>query len=362
MTSNPVLLFCALAVFTSCSGQVNTNLPKDITTPSKPSPVVIRTPKPPGFRFPGTQDTDDTTLVSQYIRSIYQDSKGNFWFGTVFEGVCRYHKDTLSYYTELDVFNGSSVHSIAEDKHGNIWFATNKSVVKYDDGKFINYGEQEGFRDIPLNNKGCITNHVFVDKSDNLWVSTPGGIYSYNGKGFVLSSLLPAISIGCMLQDNAGSIWFASTDNGVYRFDGNSIKHITEQDGLISNHVSGMLQDKNGIFWFATNKGISRYDGKIFTQLTTNEGIPNNEIWGIYEEKSGIVWITARGSTTRYNPDAAKNEENPFTIFTPADGLNCCVQSMYQDRAGNMWWGSGSGLFRFDGRGFYQVKQKGPWQ
>jgi ligand-binding sensor domain-containing protein len=48
-------------------------------------------------------------------------------------------------------------------------------------------------------------------------------------------------------------------------------------------------------------------------------------------------------------------------VFTSADGLNCCVQSMYQDKSGNMWWGAGSGLFRFDGKRFYQVKQKGPW-
>ncbi len=35
---------------------------------------------------------------------------------------------------------------------------------------------------------------------------------------------------------------------------------------------------------------------------------------------------------------------------------------MYQDRSGNMWWGAGQGLYRFDGNRFYQVKQNGPWQ
>jgi ligand-binding sensor domain-containing protein len=31
-------------------------------------------------------------LVSQYIRSIFQDSKGNLWFGTIGDGVVRYDK------------------------------------------------------------------------------------------------------------------------------------------------------------------------------------------------------------------------------------------------------------------------------
>jgi len=26
-----------------------------------------------------------------------------------------------------------------------------------------------------------------------------------------------------------------------------------------------------------------------------------------------------------------------------------------------MWWGTGQGLYRFDGKRFYQVKQNGPW-
>lgn len=32
----------------------------------------------------------DTTLVSQYIRSNFQDPKKNLWFGTLNEGVVNY--------------------------------------------------------------------------------------------------------------------------------------------------------------------------------------------------------------------------------------------------------------------------------
>ena len=44
------------------------------------------------------------TLVSQYIRSIFEDSKGNLWFGTLGEGVVRYGastdvKKTLTYFS-----------------------------------------------------------------------------------------------------------------------------------------------------------------------------------------------------------------------------------------------------------------------
>jgi hypothetical protein len=74
---------------TACNGQVKTN-------ESKPIPNVIRSFKPaslaPDF---------DTTMVSQYIRSIFQDSKDNLWFGTLGDGVAKYDASTsLSINTE----------------------------------------------------------------------------------------------------------------------------------------------------------------------------------------------------------------------------------------------------------------------
>ena len=159
-----------------------------------------------------------------------------------------------------------------------------------------------------------------------------------------------------------GNIWFASQDSGVYRFDGKALINIAEKEGLGDNYAGGMIQDKTGSFWFTMKGGICRYDGKTFTNFTTNDGLGGNETWGVYEEQSGIIWISARGSMTRYNPSAnLLPGEKPFTAFTVKDGINCCVQSMYQDKAGNMWWGAGAGLYRFDGKNFYQVKLNGPW-
>ena len=361
-----ILLLVGLFI-NSCYGQVNTSSPKDTTNASKPSPEVIGTP-PPLVSHP--TPVNDPSLVSQYIRSIFQDSKGNFWFGPAGQSVVRYDEKTLKYYSKIEFFHGNnsadqeySVHAIAEDKKGNIWFGTYHGAIKYDGKTFRSYTEKNGLSNIKVGRKS-----ILIDKAGNIWVGTEGGVFRYNpsadstgGKCFSLFHLLAPINVKDIMEDKTGNIWFASQDNGVFRYDGKAIKNITEKEGLGDNYTGGMIQDKTGNFWFTMKGGICRYDAKNFTSLTTKDGLGGSEVWGIYIEKSGIIWITARGSTTRYDPSVSISNPKAFTVFTVADGLNCCVQSMYQDRSGNMWWGTGQGLYRFDGKRFYQVKQNGPW-
>ena len=37
--------------------------------------------------------------------------------------------------------------------------------------------------------------------------------------------------------------------------------HLSAEDGLVSNAVSGIFQDDLGYLWIATWNGLSRYDG-----------------------------------------------------------------------------------------------------
>jgi len=358
MTSSKILLLNFLTIFTSCFGQEKANLPESANT-FKPNPTVIRKSKPIGL-YPDL----DTTLVSQYIRSIFQDSKGNLWFGTLEEGVVRYDVKTLTYFASPDGFKTNAVHAITEDKKGNLWFGTeDQGVYKYDGKHFRNYNKKDGLSNIEVSRKS-----ILVDKSGNIWIGTRGGVFRYNpsadgtgGQCFSFFDLLPPINVKGIMEDKNGNIWFASSNKGVFRYDGKTITNITEKEGLGDNYAGGMAQDKSGNIWFIMKGGICKYDGKTFAEFTPKDGIGGSEFWGIYIEESGIIWITARGSTTRFDPSIPLSNTKAFTVFTVADGLNCCVQSMYQDRSGNMWWGTGQGLYRFNGIRFYQVKQNGPW-
>ncbi|MEP7145538.1 MAG: two-component regulator propeller domain-containing protein, partial [bacterium] len=83
------------------------------------------------------------------IYSIFQDSKGFLWLGTMF-GLVRY--DGINYktfrYDPLDTnsLSNDDVISIFEEKSGNLWIGTyNGGLNKYDrtTGKFIRYLHDE---------------------------------------------------------------------------------------------------------------------------------------------------------------------------------------------------------------------------
>ncbi|MDJ1467605.1 ligand-binding sensor domain-containing protein [Xanthocytophaga flava] len=313
-------IFALLFGFRSCcNGQVNTNA-------SKPIPNVIRNFKPaslaPDF---------DTTLVSQYIRSIFQDSKGNIWFGTIGDGVVRYDVKTLTYFSTPDGFINQTVYAINEDKDGNMWFGTDQGVYKYDGKTFKNYSQKDGLTHVDITRKG-----ILFDKSGNSWVGTHGGVYRYDHvadrkgqKSFSLFKKLGAVNIAGIMEDKEGTIWFASSNTGVFRYKPSegekSLVHLKEIENLGENYAGGIAQDKAGNMWFTMKNGICKYDGKTFTSYTSKDGLGGTEFWGILIEESGIIWVTARGSTTRFDPTIPLPNPNAFKVFTPADGLNCCV-------------------------------------
>ncbi len=361
------LLVFAGVFISSCQGQVRQNQVKKGGDISTVISELVPTPATP------INPLNDTSLVSQYIRTIFQDSKGHYWFGPAGQSVARYDGATLAYFSKEDFFRGNdlidrdfgnSVHSTAEDQAGNIWFGTYLGLIKYDGQGFKSYTQKSG-----LTNTDISRNSMLLDKSGRFWVGTKGGLFQYSPAAdragepcFSLFEKLPPINVKDIMEDQQGNIWVTSEARGVFRYDGKTVAQFSDTSGLGNNYAGGIAEDSAGNIWFTIEGGISRYDGTSFTEFKEEIGIPSYDVWGILIERDAdIIWITARGRTIRFDPSLPLTAPNAFRVFTPADGLNCCVQSMYQDQAGRVWWGAGAGLYQFDGEHFYQIKKKGPW-
>lgn len=92
-----------------------------------------------------------------------------------------------------------------------------------------------------------------------------------------------------------------------------AFKHFSTSNGLVSNTVHNIIQDKQGYIWFATLDGLQRYDGNRFITFryssTKPYSIPGDFIHRIYEDKKGNIWLWANNKVGIFHTDNFKFEE-----------------------------------------------------
>ena len=85
-------------------------------------------------------------------------------------------------------------------------------------------------------------------------------------------------TIWVIYQDKQSNFWFGSKGNGVFYYNGQLLKHITIQDGLVSNEIRGFQEDPAGNIFIETEQGVSRFDGQSFKTLRiANPEFPTND-------------------------------------------------------------------------------------
>ncbi len=89
-------------------------------------------------------------------------------------------------------------------------------------------------------------------------------------------------------------VWCA-TQGGIVRWDTQTGEHLrlTKEDGLISDRITAIAVDENGVVWTGSDEGLSRYDGSEFSSYTSLGSIEVEEIRALAVDKEGGVWIAA---------------------------------------------------------------------
>jgi len=302
--------------------------------------------------------TDTSREIGEYVRRIFEDSRGHLWLGTNKYGVARYDGKTLNYYSIPEGLSGTQVTGIIEDWEGNIWFSTSGGVSRFNGQDFTSFTAKEG---LSANNVWSI----FQDSKGNIWAGTIHGLCRFNGEGFTPVDI-PQRShsgfnnawIACITEDQQGNLWIGTRGNGACKYDGSTFSFLSKEDGLCDNDIVCILPDNEGRLWFSSMfGGISMYEGNAFTTYNAFNSIGNNEVWNMHEDHSGDIWFSSEGyGLYRFNGKAMSH-------YNADDGMPIgAVQSIFQDSEKDLWIGGGGGLYKYHDGTFTHITKEGPWE
>ncbi|MFK8038345.1 MAG: two-component regulator propeller domain-containing protein [Crocinitomicaceae bacterium] len=312
----------------------------------------------------------ETIELYKRIWDIFQDSKGNYWFGSNGKGLYFYDGQNLKQITMEDGLISNHIRSIQEDNKGNIYIETPSGISHFNGSQFKT-----------LEVIKSANNHWELEPND-LWFNCNGNanhVYRFDGKN-LYELQLPKQDIKNELnineeniryspytvfgidKDKAGNIWFGTVIAGAFRYDGQSFLWVGDKElsRLPSGREPGVrsiLEDNNGHIWLSnfiskyaiTDDSIVQYQ-KIKITGISEKTVKNNILYfnsGLKDE-DGNLWMTTYGGTVwKYDGKKLSN----FKINNGKE--NVLLISIYQDNSGTLWLGTDNdGAYKHNGNSF----------
>ena len=150
----------------------------------------------------------------------------------------------------------------------------------------------------------------------------------YTFRDYGVADGLTDLNVTSVAQDPTGYVW-ATTNNGVFRFDGHRFTRFGTEQGLWSANVSGLTIARDGAIWVAGERGINRWSGGAFQRMSR---LPASAFQMIAADplSNGIYVATATGLATIQPGSGAQ---------TPVAGVERRpVSSVFATPSGDVWY------------------------
>jgi len=319
----------------------------------------------------------NNTISSNSITTVAEANDGNLWIGTEGGGINIFNFALNKFSAWEDVcldkkkYPSDFINSIYNDSKGNIWIGSDNSLTKFSP---LTKKYEHWFAD-PTNNNGlssAFISRIFEDEKGGFWISTKdGGLNYYNPETGIFSNSkysgvnkfsLSSDEVFTIYKDYSNVLWIGTHGGGLNKL---TLKNLTFQywspnpiskKGLPDKEIRKLFADRNEIIWIGTNSGLSRFDKKSNTFKTyfTNSQDPNslrsNRIRSIYRSRKGVLYIgLEKGGLAEFD-----KKNNMFISYLPSSGnikdeSSRNVRSISEDSEGVLWLGAyNGGLHKFN--------------
>ena len=231
------------------------------------------------FRHFGYGRGEEDGLYRAPVRCLLGSGAGGIWLGTDGNGLHlfdpRSGRSTAFHHDAGDPrsISHERILSLCRDTAGALWIGT------YGGG--LNRLDREG---------GPFTRFQFAEDDPN--------------------SLSDNI-VRAVLEDRSGALWAGTYGGGLDRLDRETgsfrrFRHDSGDPASLSNdYVFCLHEDRDGVLWIGTlNGGLNRMDREAgtFRRFTRADGLASDMITGIAEDRAGNLWLTTNEGMTRFSP------------------------------------------------------------
>jgi signal transduction histidine kinase/ligand-binding sensor domain-containing protein len=174
---------------------------------------------------------------------------------------------------------------IAESADRTLWIADGESMFAMrGDAKPVRY---------PLPGVRMVQTDTFGD----VFAGDGHRLFRFDGERFAPVSNPGLGNFVSVMVDHQRRLWMASGGlHGLSRKSGDKVETLTAEEGLASDDVRLIFEDRNHDIWLGTISGLQRLHRGVFVTDTTLDGLLNshNQLDAVFEQRDGTIWA---GST-----------------------------------------------------------------
>ena len=316
------------------------------------------------------------SLSCAYIYSLFKDRAGMLWIGCdqFLDRLDPVTEKFTHYLIESDAPSRVplTVVHMSQDRAGILWLATGGGLYGFDPGTGMVTRHYIHDQHNPSSLSSNDLRSTGEDRIGRFWVMSKSTLEEFNRETgrVTLRILLPEAGSdsGSFYEDRLGTFWivyganrgdgaFATLDRATNRITNFSL-YDSSSGKSMPVEVVAVLEDKNGILWFASSgEGLLKFDreqGRMISYRNQPENVTSiaeDRLIALGKDHQGHIWTAFHARA----PNVFSIKRPSFSpLLRPSLSPNrlgeYIVDSIYEDREGVLWVGITGSLLRIDPR------------